>query len=341
MRAVRKLLCFFSLSAVLGAAHKTKASLPFEGSPGIFLEEKSFCFPAFPGAFNPSIFRVEEGFLVSFRYAPDPQSPYCNCVGLFIINEDLEVVVSPYLLDLRSNSSVPSQAEDARLFSYQGEIWILYNDNAKKRVTHYAQPRDMFLAKLVKKEGKYQVDCVQELSSEDHEPYNKQEKNWAPFVWQEALFVAYTLSPHEVLYVRETGTCEHYASTNTRIPWNWGEIRGSSSPQPQGDEYIALFHSRWWHEFSTPSKGQWYYFAGIYCFSASPPFAITKISAEPLLGEDFYPKSTSLKKVIFPGGLVLEREILYIAYGKNDQELWIAKLDWNLIHSSLRQIDGT
>jgi predicted GH43/DUF377 family glycosyl hydrolase len=66
---------------------------------------------------------------------------------------------------------------------------------------------------------------------------------------------------------------------------------------------------------------------GAYTFSPEPPFEILQMTPEPLLSEDFYTPSYREKRVVFPGGFVARGPHIYVAYGKDDCEIWIATLD--------------
>jgi len=74
---------------------------------------------------------------------------------------------------------------------------------------------------------------------------------------------------------------------------------------------------------------------GAYTFSATPPFGLKKISPEPIMHPEFYTYSHFSKRVIYPGGFVVEGEKLYLSYGKDDCEVWIATIDVAELKKSL------
>lgn len=74
---------------------------------------------------------------------------------------------------------------------------------------------------------------------------------------------------------------------------------------------------------------------GAYTFSAEPPFAITSYTQSPVVDDSFYTKSSYFKRVIFPGGAVAIGPNIYLAYGKDDQEIWIAILDKEALKKAL------
>ena len=74
---------------------------------------------------------------------------------------------------------------------------------------------------------------------------------------------------------------------------------------------------------------------GAYTFSAEPPFQVKRISPKPIVAEGFYSCSNAEKRVIFPGGSIVSDDKIYVVYGKDDCEIWIATLDKNALMNSL------
>ena len=105
-------------------------------------------------------------------------------------------------------------------------------------------------------------------------------------------------------------------------------------------EYLAFFHSSTYMS-TVHSKGRviQHYFMGAYTFAAEPPFELTRISPEPIVGKDFYKgrEYTTWKplRVVFPCGFVFNDRFIWIAYGRQDHEVWIAKLDKKKLFDSL------
>jgi predicted GH43/DUF377 family glycosyl hydrolase len=83
----------------------------------------------------------------------------------------------------------------------------------------------------------------------------------------------------------------------------------------------------------------YHYYMGAYTFSAEPPFNILSASIAPIVGKDFYTSSTREKRVIFPGGFVVVGPSIYVAYGKDDCEIWVAILDKAKLMRSLRPVE--
>lgn len=59
------------------------------------------------------------------------------------------------------------------------------------------------------------------------------------------------------------------------------------------------------------------------------------MTPEPIIGEGFYAPSTAEKKVILPGGFVVDGPRIYVAYGRDDREMWIATLDKEALMKAL------
>ena len=85
----------------------------------------------------------------------------------------------------------------------------------------------------------------------------------------------------------------------------------------------------------------WHYFMGAYTFSAEAPFQITSITPDPIMAEEFYTPSSFNKRVIFPGGFVASDSKIYVAYGKDDREMWIATLDKDALKNAMVPIQET
>lgn len=315
-----------------------------EPSKDIVVKTQQIILEDFPGAFNPSIIEVPEGFLLSFRYGPDlKKNPLCSYIGVVLLDKTFQPLQEPYLLNTRLvNYKVQSQAEDARLFRYRGSIYLIYNDCADVNNPTTKNRRDMYIAELIELDGSYVILPPQKLRSKKYYPQQYWQKNWVPFSWNDRLYVSYTLYPHEVLYVDlEKGLCDHFVTSTSSIKWDYGCVRGSSIPEILDEEYFAFFHSgRVVASKASSNVTMWHYFVGAYTFFPKPPFSINKISKVPIVSEGFYTESDREKRVIFPGGFVTDGEYIYLAYGKDDAEMWIATLDRAALKKSLVSVRG-
>lgn len=65
------------------------------------------------------------------------------------------------------------------------------------------------------------------------------------------------------------------------------------------------------------------------------------MSTAPIEYPGFYTYSTYDKRVIYPGGFVADGSNLYVAYGKDDCEVWIATIDYHELKKSMAPVKTT
>ena len=195
-----------------------------------------------------------------------------------------------------------------------------------------AANRRMFISELQHDGSRFFVENPTPLLFYKNENKNRREKNWSPFEYNGDLLLIYSIHPHLIFRPLDgTNTCETFASTKGAIEWNWGELRGGSPALLIGDEYLSFFHScKSMPTAHSNGKQIDHYFMGAYTFSAQPPFNVTRISPEPIVGKDFYhgPLHNTWKPlhVVFPGGFIFDNDYAWVFYGRQDHEIWAAKL---------------
>jgi len=310
---------------------------------GIISETFRIDIPEFPEAFNPSICEADYGFILTFRYLPEPvERPWISFVGVMLLDHSFQAISKPQILNLReADNTVISQAEDARVFSCNGRYYVVYNDNHEIVCPHAEQRRDIYIAEFSYVDDQFIAERPVRLCYPKFYEARKWEKNWTPFVKDGRLLLSYSLDPHEVIVPDlETGICQPYSFTPERSNWRWGWMRGGTPSLLVDGEYLGFFHTG----IMTPTgasynEPMWHYFMGAYTFSPQPPFQVTKISPVPLMDSAFYLQSDHPKRVIYPGGFVMIKDDIYVAFGKNDTEVWIAKINKNVLKGSLRSIE--
>jgi predicted GH43/DUF377 family glycosyl hydrolase len=305
--------------------------IPLYAEDKIVIRTKQIFLPEYPDAFNPSLIKIQDEFLLIFRYCPDPiNEEWISYVGAVWLNEEFETISEAQLLTTRrAKAKTPSQSEDPRIFSYRGRLFLIFNDNMEIEYPSTWQRREMYMAELFHSQGNFSLSSPITLIYDGK--YNTQwwQKNWIPFEWQSNLELIYSITPHEILYPNLiNGKCYLAYETEGELNWKWGTPRGSTPALLVDGEYLSFFHSGL-YTATEASWGLdcWHYFMGAYTFSSEPPFDITKITPSPIIGEGFYTVSHRLKRVIFPGGFVVSEPYIYLSYGKDDCEMWIATLD--------------
>jgi predicted GH43/DUF377 family glycosyl hydrolase len=226
-----------------------------------------------------------------------------------------------------------ARAEDARLINVDERLYIVYSDNPNQVVTEGGFR--VYVGELDFKGEGFFLKSLEALTKYPGESSDRREKNWVPFGYRGNLLLAYYLLPHQIFYpyLDGSGECDLFSITRGNISWKWGELRGGTPALLIGKEYLGFFHSS--IEIATEhSNGQVmpHYFIGAYTFQKEPPFAITRISEKPIIGKQFYKgKNYSYYwkpvRVVFPCGFYFDHEYIWLTYGRQDHEIWIAKID--------------
>lgn len=308
----------------------------------LFLFTKELKFKDFPKSHNPSLIQSDLGLILTFRYCPDLLKPWMSYTGIVILNDQLEPISQPQLINTRPTYSLTSsQTEDARIFSFQGDLYLTYNDNMENMNPNGLERRDIFIAPLHYIEGEFKIDKPIKLYHQKDYFSRMWQKNWTPFEWNGHLLISYSFNPHEVLYPNlVTGECISLYKTSIAPLWLFGEMRGGTPALLIDGEYLGFFHSSVVMESCVSNKQKiHHYFMGAYTFSAEPPFNITRITPTPLLDKNFYTQSEYEKRVIFPAGFIVSGPHIYLAYGKDDQEIWITKINKKALYSLLIPVD--
>jgi predicted GH43/DUF377 family glycosyl hydrolase len=295
----------------------------------------------FPEAFNPSIIKTEDGFLLTFRHCLTPNHPSISYIGIVKLDNDLKVISSPRLLNTRSEYELtPSQAEDARIFGFNNKVYVIYNDNETIISPTVEQRRDMFIAQVQFVGDDFVLSRPLKLTHENKYATVNWQKNWVPFEWNGKLLMGYSINSHEVLEASlTTGISKTLFISSNKIKWKWGNLRGGTPAQLVDGNYLAFFHS----SIVTRSEASYYqsmhhYYMGAYTFSANPPFNVLKTSKSPITKEGFYTQTACDKRVVFPGGYAIVDNKFYVAYGKDDTEIWIAVIDKTNLMKSLKKV---
>lgn len=320
---------FFTLDA-----KQSKKNLP------LVISTKKIHLDAFPDAWNPSIVKTDYGFLMTFRHCLMPLYPWISYIGIVMLDEDLNPISSPQLLNTREDGALtPSQAEDARIFNFNNKTYLIYNDNQEDINPSQHLRRDIFIAELVKTNDEFTLLKPLKLTHEKKYDKVNWQKNWVPFEYENKLLMAYAINSHEILEPEfQTGISRVINHTSIKNKWSFGALRGGTPALLVDGEYVAFFHSsKVTASKASSNQAMHHYYMGAYTFSAKPPFVIKKISESPIIGDNFYTQSSYGKRVIFPGGFTVFDNYFYVAYGKDDSEIWIAKIDKENLMKSLKK----
>lgn len=333
--------CFLLLSITLISKEIGQNLVNLEEySNTMVISTKRIILPQFPHAFNPSLVRWNNRLLLSFRVIPDSKQPFTSLIGLTWLNENFDPIGTPHILPLRSmESPAPSRAEDGRLLVVNNTLLLMYSDNDEELLSKKFR---MFCAELEYNGASFIIKNTHCLATFDGEQSNRREKNWVPFDYRNSLLLAYSLHPHKIFYpLFAHAHAALYVTSDNSLAWSWGEPRGGTPALLDHDTYLAFFHSsKKVATVHSQGKEMMHYVMGAYTFSREYPFKIQKISPEPIVAQGFYegeiykPYWGSVR-CVFPCGFIMNEEFLWIAYGRQDHEMWIAKLDKKKLYDSL------
>lgn len=303
------------------------------------LETKKIEIPGHPMAFNPSILRWKGSLLMSFR-TYDERTGATNPFGLIWLDESFTPVGNPQLFELPfKNPVLQSKQQDPRLISVGERLFLVYN-NILESVIH-REMRRMFLVEIFWEGDHFTASEPRVLEHFEGENDNRYEKNWVPFEYNGQLHLSYSIIPHRVFRPQpETNSCETLYSTKKTFKWDWGMPRGGTQAIVDGDHYLAFFHS-WIDTPTVQSSGKkiTHYVMGAYTFDARPPFSLIAASPEPIVADNFYQppfyKTWKPLRCVFPAGLLIDGDTLWVAYGRQDHEVWITKIDKKRLLDSL------
>lgn len=306
------------------------------------LETRKIEVPGYPLAFNPAIVRWQGKLLMSFRHLPDPKNTFTSEMGIVLLNERFEALNEPQLLQFRDESAiVPSRAEDLCFIVLRERLFIIYDDNEELKISKGGFR--MYVAELLYDGDHFIVGDIECLRHYEGESRNIREKSWVPFVYQDQLLLAYSLLPHKILKPRldGSGICDTVCCSQSQISWDYGILRGGTPACMERGQYFSFFHSS--IDMATAhsrNKTEAHYFIGACTFEKEPPFTITAVTPTPIIGKNFY-KGILYKPYwkpvhcVFPRGYISNDRFFWVAYGRDDHECWIMKLDKKKVFESL------
>lgn len=256
------------------------------------------------------------------------KSRYCVIINLHIcrLDKNFERLCKPRVLNVKTyiNKSKDillkqlkladgNHAEDPRLFYLNNDLHICYGDGY-----HMYQ-------------GKINLEHLNIIESDILEhPFETQvEKNWTPIIKNNIIHYIYSYSPHLIIFkmykdnpykIDKIFNRNHNNNDIKEWELNYGKIRGGTPFIYLEDkkQYISIFHSS-----KTLLQNLRYskiYFSGIIILNKE--FNILQLSKKPLyipsIINPLIPRLNNRIVVIFPSGLFLKDDILYITAGEND-----------------------
>lgn len=299
-------------------------------------------------AFNPSITRVGNGLIYSYRV-----SNYVACPAgsgkarrtifgrtddrvksfTMLSNEKDEVVY----LDLPEFAfeGCVSGFEDPRIITSPDEktLYVVCNSHSNSSCLtemHLVKipVEELQLAFATKMKPKLlQVKPTQivRLREKSEEVPTRNQKNWMPFFDGEDLMFVYGVNPHVVLKCDiATGLCSKVAETYN--PNLNDSLRGSSQARYYNGKFIAVAHWR--------TSGH-SYLSQAYTFQAHHPYKIESMSPTFVIKDE---GSEALSMIQFVSGLEIVDDTAYIAYGEQDCDSKIFKVSMEALLNSMEKV---
>lgn len=271
---------------------------------------------------------------IYFAYRMEAR-PFCVNIriGLCELDKNYQPIQNTNsLLELHTDIKLPNgskpfakgyHAEDPRLFVFNDELHISYTDGYQMA------------------QGKINVQTMQaEESFYINKPSRgRTEKNWTFFEHENELYSVYAFSPHTIFKMNGENW-EQVHRTPFSFKWEWGEVRGGSTPIKAEDKFVSFFHSAMPVKYKNQEGRQ--YFMGMYEFEAKPPFRVLRMSNEPILtGEivlDNIPRLSNKIFVVFPNGSVRKENSWIVSLGYNDYQCRYIELEDEFLESNLVDI---
>ena len=294
--------------------------------------------PASPGAYNPSIVRYQDGYLLSARFDTFPSDrnpiPHRRHDQILVmrLDSDFNPVGSLSRLEFKGLYDDRSKSQDARLFWYDSRLWMVFNSPS----TVADGQQWMHLAEITETDGAFTVKSVQILQGRQ-----EVEKNWSPFVADGSLYFVYSIHPQHTILRCDTssGKLDEIART-PGFDWRFGQARGGTQALMYKGRFISVFHGSRDVRFLNGKRLR-IYSVGAYTYAAKYPFAIEGYTPNAFDGEGLYDPVSNRRKILFPGGMVIEGDYAYVVSGVNDTAMILSKVNLAIVEQNLVKFDGT
>ena len=285
----------------------------------IYISEENYL------GYNPSAVIMDNKIIVAFRLDDMSESSQNSFIVMAELDLNFQLLSKPQKLVIGLCSKVKCRAEDPRLFMLNNKLHVVFNNDIEMLSKDISNNREMRLASITKnKDGEYVAENVIRLIS----PFNKQaEKNWAPFIFKNQLYLVYSISPEFILLKPNlnTGYSEVVFTKPNEQNLQFGELRNTSNyTEMKNGEFIGFLHTHF------PLNNHWYYFtfiAKIDCQEKVETCAINRILESPFLFK-YAPFNQTYNNMYF-SSLIKSNDDLIAFSGINDSEMNLVKLNAN------------
>ena len=307
------------------------------GLPGpsldITSENKELKFPGLLGSYNPSIVSIsDDSYLVSIRVSGHGHSKHWQeHVILCETDKDFNPIADYSLLN-SSYKGAHGCPEDARLFSFRGEPWVIFNNDLS---TFRNGSRQMYLSRLTRDHitGQFNTEKVFPIFIDE----DRTEKNWSPMEIDGELYMVCNILPYHILKVDlESGYCSDAQSAEESFQWAFGHPRGGTPFIEIDGQLLTVFHSSKWYRYLDGLERP-IYVMGAYLCEKHGDRKITAYTTIPISAPCFYDEDNPLK-IIFPSGIEKDGDDLVILSGKNDSAILASRIPIQTLLDSMKKV---
>lgn len=259
--------------------------------------------------------------------------PFCvsTRLGMCLLDEYLQPIEgSSVLLEVHSDLSFGNHSfgkgyhvEDPRLFIHRDELYLSYTDG------------------YTMGQAKINPDTLQAEESFylDKPDAKRTEKNWTFFESKGKLYSIYDTSKQTV-YEMNGHEFKQVSESPFEHGWQFGELRGGTSPIKVGNTFLSFFHSSKMVRYRGRDTKQ--YFVGAYTFEDKFPFKVISISTEPIVSGELIaetiPRFNNKIYVVFPGGVIEKKDSYFVSFGFNDTYCRYFEINKELLKKSMVEV---
>lgn len=271
-----------------------------------------------PNAYNAGLLRFRGRLLLSYRW--HSRGDWRTELGIAELSGALSLnsckpVFPPK--DLQDNS-----IEDARLFLYQGNLWISCTISQWPVAEHKSI---VIFGKLLEAETHWRLDnfFVPAFGRND---FSAIEKNFIPWAYGEKLYCLYMTNSEEQIWLELDGARVEEVHKSKALRWPYAPIHGGAICEGRDGNLLHFFNSHLSHGDRSLDR----YLVGVAELSGHPPFEMLRISQQPILAGEEGCNLTRCKHykngVVFVCGAIKEKDGYLVSFGHNDSSCRIARL---------------
>jgi len=272
-------------------------------------------------AFNPSIFRTNEGRLwMAYRVECFPWFRFSRVAIVQLNQLYCPITETNQILELPTRYD-NYNAEDPRFVAHTEDgILLAYNDGFRQSIATLSYPG-------------FEVQACRQFDNVQGVALAEKEKNWTFF--NNGQSAIYSINPLRILTIGSEASSGEPTQWNPQ--WPHGELRGGTPLFDLNGMSAHFFHSSLKIADSRHGPVR-QYFSGVLCHDSSMrPAAISErpiLAGSPCSIED----RPSQHQVVFPCGVVDLGDAVVVSYGLDDWECALEVVDKSVIMDGLRKL---